>query len=193
MLNLSGFCHNSKDLVVRNLAEEDDNFEIPTPKFPLSTESSISKLPKPSSSNSTKPSISKSSEPSPSRAKKASENALESSFLDLKDHTKLLLLELSELSKNMSLLQNYLSLRIEKDKLGIVDHDTVIANDSAKDTKVNKNGKKDNDGGDIKSAAATDSSAKRYTEDKDTDGENHTETIVNKDKESDVVQDSGDK
>ncbi|PON84189.1 Ulp1 protease family, C-terminal catalytic domain containing protein [Trema orientale] len=111
ILNLSGFCYNSKDPVVRNLAKEDDDFEIPSPKFPLPTEPSISKLTKPSSSKLTKPCISKSSEPSTSRAKKASENALESSFLDLKNRMKLLSLELSQLSKNISLLQNYFSLR----------------------------------------------------------------------------------
>ncbi|PON63602.1 hypothetical protein TorRG33x02_275810, partial [Trema orientale] len=39
---------------------------------------------------------------------------------------------------------------IEEDELEIDDQDTATANDSAKDTKVNENEKKDNDGGDSK-------------------------------------------
>ncbi|PON69045.1 hypothetical protein PanWU01x14_090700 [Parasponia andersonii] len=70
---------------------------------------------------------------------------------------------------------------------------TTAAIDGVKDTTVNENEKKDNDGGDSKSAAATDSNAKGYTEDKDIDGKNHTETVVNKDKGSDVIQDGGNK
>ncbi|PON53559.1 hypothetical protein PanWU01x14_201170 [Parasponia andersonii] len=153
-LNLSKFCYNSKDSVVRNLVKEDDDFEIPVPKFPSPNEPSISKLTKPSSSKSTKFSIYESSEPSTSRAKKASENVLELSFLDLKN------------------------------RINII---------SAKDTKVNENEKKDNDGGDSKSTVATDSNAKGYIEDKNSNRENHTEAVVNKDKGSDVVQGGGGK
>ncbi|PON77052.1 hypothetical protein PanWU01x14_030610 [Parasponia andersonii] len=153
MLNLSGLCYNSKDPIVRNLAEEDDDFNIPAPKLPLSTEPSILKLTKSFSSKSTKPSISK--------------------LTDI--HT------------------NDYAKGIEEDEFEINDQDTAIANDSAKDTKINENEKKQNDGRDSKSAGATDSNAKSYTENKDTDRENHIETVVNKDKGSDVDQGDGGK
>ncbi|PON99836.1 hypothetical protein TorRG33x02_042540 [Trema orientale] len=88
--------------------------------------------------------------------------------------------------------------RTEEDEPEIDDQDNAVANDSVRDTKVNENEKKDNDGGDSKVATffifiATDSNAKGYTEDKDTDGENHPEIIVNKDKGSDVGQCDGGK
>ncbi|PON48449.1 hypothetical protein PanWU01x14_237380 [Parasponia andersonii] len=180
MLNLSEFCYNSKDSVVRNLAEENDDFDIPAQNFPLSTEPYISKLTKPSSSKSAKSSISKSSETSTSRAKKASENAFKPSLLYLKNYMKLLLLELSQLT---DIHTNDNAKRIEEDELGIDDQTS----------KVNENERKDNDGRDSKSAAATDSNAKGYTEEKDTDGENYIEIVVNKDKGSDIVQGVGGK
>ncbi|PON81942.1 hypothetical protein TorRG33x02_222650, partial [Trema orientale] len=96
LLNLKEFQYNSIDSVPKNLVEEDDDFEVPSPKIPFMIEASTySKLPKPSSS----------------KAKRFHETGFGTTSSNLEKRLKNIYLEQLQLGKKLGLLKEDLASR----------------------------------------------------------------------------------
>ncbi|PON53338.1 hypothetical protein TorRG33x02_305670, partial [Trema orientale] len=111
LLNLKEFQYNSIDSVPKNLVEEDNDFEVPSPKIPFMIEAST---------------YSKSTKPSSSKAKRVHEIGFGTTSLDFEKHLKNIYLEQLQLGKKFGLLREDLASRHDTLRRDISERYSVI-------------------------------------------------------------------